>query len=147
MKMSENSMQLISEVSNVVVVNSESSQELKQEQEVVATKKCPKCGRVLPSTDFYGNKRSKDGLQDKCKECQKEWNTEYKRRKLKEKVNEDACDTTVKIQEQERTMTKVFTNPELAKFTPRELMSELKARGWVWDSMLEPQKRVYFSKI
>jgi transposase-like protein len=146
MKMSENSMQMVGEVSNVVV-NSESSQELKKEQEVAATKKCPKCGRVLPTTEFYGNTRSKDGLQDKCKECQKEWNAEYQRRKRKEKVNVDACDTTIKISEQERTMTKVFTNPELAKFTPRELMSELKARGWVWDSMLEPQKRVYFSKI
>ena len=44
-------------------------------------------------------------------------------------------------------MAKVYTNPELAKFTPREMMAELKARGFKWEYMLEPQRKVYFDKI
>lgn len=35
------------------------------------TKKCSKCGRVLPVTDFYKSNRYKDGLQYYCKECHK----------------------------------------------------------------------------
>lgn len=34
------------------------------------TKKCTKCGRELPTTEFYVNKRNKDGLCNCCKECQ-----------------------------------------------------------------------------
>ena len=33
------------------------------------TKKCSRCGRELPVTEFGKNKRAKDGLQVFCKEC------------------------------------------------------------------------------
>ena len=36
------------------------------------TKKCTKCGRELPVSEFHKNKAQKDGLQTYCKECQKE---------------------------------------------------------------------------
>jgi hypothetical protein len=42
---------------------------------------------------------------------------------------------------------KVYTNPDLAQFTPRQLMQELKARGFKWEYMLEPQRKVMFDKI
>ena len=32
-------------------------------------KKCVKCGRILPTTAFYGKKDARDGLQSWCKEC------------------------------------------------------------------------------
>lgn len=32
-------------------------------------KKCTKCGRELPLTEFYRNKATKDGLTYCCKEC------------------------------------------------------------------------------
>ncbi len=33
------------------------------------TKACPKCDRVLPSTEFYKSSRNPDGLQGVCKSC------------------------------------------------------------------------------
>lgn len=33
------------------------------------TKVCSKCGRELPTSEFYVNKHQKDGLQSYCKEC------------------------------------------------------------------------------
>lgn len=39
------------------------------------------------------------------------------------------------------------SNPDLEKFTPRQLMEELKSRGFTWDYMLEPQKKIFFNKI
>lgn len=32
-------------------------------------KKCTKCGRELPLTEFYKNKATKDGLNVYCKSC------------------------------------------------------------------------------
>lgn len=37
--------------------------------EEVKTKKCPKCGRVLPLSSFSKNKATKDGLNVYCKSC------------------------------------------------------------------------------
>lgn len=153
MKASENSMDFIEKAEHTMVIGSECGHGLMKEQEEIRTKKCPKCGRVLPVTEFYTNCHNKDGLQDKCKECQREWNREYQRRKAKEKkiaaLNiEDKVETKkVIVDEKECTMAKVYTNPELAKFTPREMMAELKARGFKWEYMLEPQRKVYFDKI
>lgn len=42
---------------------------------------------------------------------------------------------------------KVYSNADLARFTPRQLMEELKARGFRWDYMLEPQRKIFFDKI
>ena len=119
------SMDLIEKASNTIVISSECGHGLMKEQETIRIKKCPKCGRELPTTEFYTNCHNKDGLQDKCKDCQREWNREYKRRKAKEKkiaaLNiEDKVETKkVIVDEKECTMAKVYTNPELAKFTPR----------------------------
>lgn len=153
MKASENSMDLIEKSEHTMVIGSECGYGLMKEQEVIPTKKCPKCGRELPTTEFYTNIRNKDGLQDKCKDCQREWNREYNKRKKEEKrlasLNvEDKVETKkIIVDEKECTMAKVYTNPELAKFTPREMMAELKARGFRWEYMLEPQRKVYFDKI
>lgn len=153
MQASETSMDLIEKSEHTMVIGSECGHGLMKEQEVIPTKKCPKCGRELPTTEFYTNIRNKDGLQDKCKDCQSEWNREYHKRKKEEKrlasLNvEDKVETKkVIVDEKECTMAKVYTNPELAKFTPREMMAELKARGFRWEYMLEPQRKVYFDKI
>ncbi len=40
-------------------------------------KKCNKCGEVKPKTEFYKNKKTKDGLQYTCKKCCRELNKEY----------------------------------------------------------------------
>ena len=153
MKTSENSMDLIEKSERTMVIGSECGHGLIKEQEVVPTKKCPKCGRELPTTEFYTNCRNKDGLQDKCKKCQSDWNREYNKRKKEERRiaslnKEDKIETEkVIVDAKEHTMAKVYSEPELAKFTPRQLMQELKSRGFRWEYMLEPQRKVYFDKI
>lgn len=79
------------------------------------TKICKKCGKELPVDKFYKNKSQKDGFGYYCKDC----------------VN--AYKSSKKSQCKGRgggKLTKVFTNPDLAKFKPRELIEELKARGY-----------------
>lgn len=39
--------------------------------ETVETKRCVKCGQELPATEFWRDKRSRDGLNCYCKECMK----------------------------------------------------------------------------
>lgn len=36
---------------------------------IMETKKCPKCGRELPVSEFWKNASTEDGLQTYCKEC------------------------------------------------------------------------------
>ena len=43
----------------------------------VKTKRCSKCGRVLPLAYFNKNKMAKDGLQYWCKDCQKALKKEW----------------------------------------------------------------------
>jgi len=151
--MKESSMDLINKSENTIVIGSECGHGLAKEESSVPTKVCPKCGRELPTTEFYGKKHNKDGLQDKCKDCQRDWNREYQRRKREERRvaelnHEDKIETErVIIDTKEHTMAKVYSEPELAKFTPRQLMAELKSRGYRWDYMLEPQRKIQFDKI
>jgi len=37
------------------------------------TKKCPKCGRELPLTEFHKNGRNSDGLQTYCRSCMRSY--------------------------------------------------------------------------
>lgn len=101
-------------------------------------KKCRICGRELDETMFYATKANKDGLDTYCKECRKSRNTMYTRKKRAE----DTIETSV-----QDGLIKVYSNPDLAKFTPRQLMQELKARGYKWEYMLEPQRKVMYNKI
>ena len=78
------------------------------EQDNITVKECSRCHRTLPVTEFYKKSGTSDGLQCYCKECTGEINKASRRNK------------------------KAFGggNPELARFTPRQLMTELKARGY-----------------
>lgn len=93
------------------------------------TKKCPKCGQELSLDNFYKNKSQPDGYQVYCKKCHDEIVIKSKERNKFDNLK------------------KVYSKPELAQFTPRELMTELKARGYRWDYMLEPQRKIMFDKI
>ena len=75
------------------------------------SKKCSKCGRELPVSEFWKNASTEDGLQTYCKEC---GNVYARNRKKTPGGN----------------LKKIYSNPELAKFSPRELIAELKARGY-----------------
>lgn len=39
----------------------------------MSTKTCKKCGKEKPLSEYYVNKKAKDGLQSYCKECQGEY--------------------------------------------------------------------------
>ena len=107
------------------------------------TKICPKCGRELPRSEFSMKTNSKDGLQSYCKDCIREASRKsYEKRKGLLKATRDAI-----IRKEGMDLLQVYSNPELAKFTPRELMVELKARGFRWEYMLEPQRRILFDKL
>ena len=71
------------------------------------TKTCPKCGRTLPIENFY--KRSDGRTQAYCKECAKAYNKEHNMR-----ITPPPPDSE---------------NP-LSAYTPRQLMQELKRRGY-----------------
>lgn len=77
-------------------------------EEIKTTKVCPKCGRELPVNMFHKKIASKDGLQSECVECRKQLN----------------------LKKGSSRMLKVYLNPELARFTPKDLISELRARGY-----------------
>lgn len=76
-------------------------------EEAKATKKCSICGKTLPLSAFYSNSSSKDGHHSCCKECYKQRNKKFYEA-AKEKLR----------------------TSRLADFTPRELMEELRRRGY-----------------
>lgn len=78
------------------------------------TKICRKCGKELSIDNFYKDRSAEDGLRCYCKACIKAYNASKK------------TDT----ERRRGRLTKVFTNPDLAKFKPRKLIEELKARGY-----------------
>ncbi len=72
------------------------------------TKVCRKCGKELPVSEFYANKANKDGYHSYCKECAAAANNQRK----------------------SGGVAKVYLNEKLATFSPRELIAELRARGY-----------------
>lgn len=73
-------------------------------------KECSKCHRVLPESEFYKDRSRKDGLNHRCKSCIKNYNKNVRTFKNKEKMGDK--------------------NPALAEFTPRQLINELRKRGY-----------------
>jgi hypothetical protein len=111
------------------------------------TKVCKHCGRELPLENFYVNKSLKGGYDNTCKECKntyaKEWQKKNReKKKLQAKENE-------RIEFEKKY--KIYTNRELAKFTPRELMLELKARGYegelVYIEHIVKEHRINLNKL
>ena len=74
------------------------------------TKVCKKCGRELTLDSFGESKTTKDGKRSWCRECSNASARDYfrKKRYSKEPVR----------------------NPALEEYTPQELITELRARGY-----------------
>ena len=70
------------------------------------TKLCIACGKELPIDAFMNNYKSPDGHQHICRDCKRE-------RKATKKTNMGGGG-----------------NPKLADFKPRELIEELRYRGY-----------------
>lgn len=73
----------------------------------IQTKTCTVCGKTLPITDFYRKSSSPDGYYCACKDCQKA-------RIAKSRINK----------------TEKNKDSILSEFSPKELIDELKSRGY-----------------
>ena len=120
---------------NVMKETNEGTEQVQSKE----TKTCTRCHRTLAVSEFCKSSRNKDGLQHWCTECQRESYNERQERKRASKTETTTFGG--------RPMVRVYSHPDLARFTPRQLMEELKARGFVWEYMLEPQHKILFSKI
>lgn len=76
------------------------------------TKICRICGEEKPIDAFSKNNQYKDGYDTRCKTCMNAYQQTL-REKLKTRVGVNN-----------------HGNPALATFTPRELIEELRARGY-----------------
>lgn len=83
------------------------------------TKKCSKCGRELPISEFYRSSSSKDGLQGWCKDC-----TNNRLRENGLEPVDKTLDKTLDIRNAKN------SGSSLKDFTPRELINELRQRGY-----------------
>lgn len=72
------------------------------------TKVCSTCKRELPVSEFYKSNTKTDGLQNQCKECKKQ-----------DSRNRYVSKSSIG-----------GGNPMLKDFTPRQLIEELKSRGY-----------------
>lgn len=62
-----------------------------RKREAPTEKRCPACARILPGTAFYVSRRTSDGVQSYCKECQNKithrWNESNKERVTQWRAN------------------------------------------------------------
>lgn len=99
------------------------------------TKKCSKCGRVLPVSSFYRNRTTKDGYQTYCKDCMKVATNAPK--------NVDTAEETLDI-----LIKRIRRNPEFSLkkyFTPRELINALYDYGYRGEITLLVEQKVRLS--
>ena len=88
----------------------------------VKTKKCTRCGRELPVTEFYKKSKAPDGLQIWCKECFKKASRQQRKRGSGGAGSE-----------------------ELKMYTSRQLLEELAKRGYRGE--LEYVKKININKL
>lgn len=99
------------------IINQETIKEMeevkepfKEESAQQQTKRCSRCGRELPLSAFNLSAKAPDGHQYACKECMSEINKENRNKR--------------------KGLKRVWSNPALSGFTPRQLIDELRARGY-----------------
>lgn len=117
-----------------IIDNANVTPEVKQKiKEKMETKKCSKCGRELPVSEFTKNSTRKDGLQSYCKTCQREvslkwWNEHHpKEKKTPEPEIIDGITVTPVVQE------------TLKRYSDAEIINELRGRGV--NVLLNPKPR------
>lgn len=101
--------------------------------EEIKTKVCRRCGNEKPLTEFTTNKECKDGRGSYCKTCRNELAKQYYRNRRANMSNNMsgggiASDCI-------RANDRKGCNPKFDGVTSRELINELKDRGYKWSSM------------
>ena len=107
-------------------------EEVLEERHDILTKRCTKCGRLLPVENFSLHKTNLDGRQSVCKECQKElykaWDERRKAKKAKESEDvrdfkewqETQSNKVIKEEPMETTNTTTKTCPRCGRELPFE---------------------------
>ena len=97
----------------------------------IETKKCKCCGQELPLSEFT---TTQFGILHTCKACV------VKNRVEAIKQKKEAVDLQASVEDAKKA--------RLGDFTPRELLAELKRRGYKWDKMwVETVQYVEYNKI
>lgn len=96
---------------------------------IMEQKTCIRCKQTKPITEFGRLKSTEDGMNPRCKSCLREYaNQAYSKRKSTLPARRGGVH-----------------NPDLAGYTDRKLLEELKARGFVWSDMKRIQPVKYDS--
>lgn len=98
------------------------------ENEAIKTKVCSRCGRELPLTEFSKNAQCRGGHSGVCKKCKTEQMRVY-RRNLREKA---------RLYDE---------RGGLKGYTPRDLMLELKRRGYEGVLTFTERKTIDISQL
>lgn len=97
---------------------------------IMEQKTCIRCKQTKPITEFGRLKSTEDGMNPRCKSCLREYaRSSYSKRKSTLPARRGG----------------VIHNPDLAGYTDRKLLEELKARGFVWSDMKRIQPVKYDS--
>lgn len=143
------------------LINTKEDEDMRTKIPTPESKRCPKCGRELPSEAFRPREESKDGLQSWCKECTNEGSRRYMATKKAEKNGEAIPDfgpwpysqdpeQEVKAAEPEPETAAPAPeakegpapntscqDPALENFSSQKLADELRARGYHVDAFRE----------
>jgi hypothetical protein len=97
----------------------------------IETQKCKCCGRELPVSKFT---KTNLGILKTCKECIGKKHA--------------AAHVKKRLEAEQQTSIEEARRLRLKDFSPRELLAELKSRGYKWDKMwVEQVQYVDFNKI
>lgn len=97
---------------------------------IMEQKTCIRCKQTKPITEFGRLKSTEDGINPRCKSCLREYARQaYSKRNSTLPARRGGA----------------IHNPDLAGYTDRKLLEELKARGFVWSDMKRIQPVKYDS--
>ena len=92
-------------------------------------KKCHKCGRELPLSEFHLNRTNKDGHSSNCKDCVRAYDKERASKRIE----------AAKKKETSRKAQQIPLKADISNLTDSELFAELKKRGYTGE--------LHFSKV
>lgn len=103
-------------------------------------KYCTHCKTLKPHSEFHKNSSAKDGLQPVCKKCRAEMDKERHDRRREQRNDfqraQQSPQEVIKTIDGRTLIKKESSDSKtLDQYTPRELLSELKRRGYVWSEM------------